>query len=392
MTNGEWPKVALGELMPGRGESVDPANHPSETFDLYSIPAFDSRQPEVLEGAQIGSTKQVVAPDDVLLSKIVPHIRRAWVVGKNRGRRMIGSSEWIVFRNARMFPGFMRHLLVEDRFHAKFMSTVSGVGGSLLRARPAHVAKIVIPLPPLAEQRRIAGVLDRAEALRAKRRAALAQLDSLTQSLFLDLFGDPPTNPKGWPKVELGEVVKLVGGYAFKSEEFAAEGNAVVRISNLTGDGIDLDGIARIPNAKLGKGVGYKIQPGDILIAMSGATTGKLGVVPLELSEDLYLNQRVGNYRIRDAARIQREFLLGLLCSPFYQRFLWQLAAGVAQPNVSGWQLESAVVPLPPISLQREFARRVTAVEALKTTQRASLAELDALFATLQHRAFRGEL
>ena len=255
-----------------------------------------------------------------------------------------------------------------------------------------YLKRADVVLPPLAEQRRIAEVLDRTEALRSKRRAALAQLDSLTQSLFLDLFGDPATNPKGFPKVELGEVVKLVGGYAFKSEDFAAEGNAVVRISNLTGDGIDLDGIARIPDHKLGKGAAFKIQPGEILIAMSGATTGKLGVVPLELGEDLYLNQRVGNYRIRDAARIQREFLLGLLRSPFYQRFLWQLAAGVAQPNVSGWQLESAVVPLPPIPLQREFARRVTAVEALKTAQRASLAELDALFATLQHRAFRGKL
>lgn len=81
---------------------------------------------------------------------------------------------------------------------------------------------------------------------------------------------------------------------------------------------------------------------------MSGATTGKLGVVPLELSKDLYLNQRVGNYRIRDAARIQREFLLGLLRSPFYQRFLWQLAAGVAQPNVSGWQLSQPSSRFPP--------------------------------------------
>ena len=251
---------------------------------------------------------------------------------------------------------------------------------------------ISIPLPPLAEQQRIAEVLDRAEALRAKRRNALAQLDSLTQSLFLEMFGDPATNPMGWPQIDLGEVVKLVGGYAFKSEDFTAEGNAVVRISNLSGDGIDLDGIARIPDEKLGKGVGYKIQPGDILIAMSGATTGKLGVVPLELSEDLYQNQRVGNYRILEETRIQREFLLGFLQSKFYHRFLWQLAAGAAQPNVSGWQLESAIVPLPPIELQREFARRVTAVETMKTAHRASLAELDALFATLQHRAFRGEL
>jgi len=266
------------------------------------------------------------------------------------------------------------------------------VGANLPRLSPSALAEFEIPLPPVVEQRRIAEVLDRAEALRAKRRAALAQLDSLTQSLFLDLFGDPATNPKGWPKVELGEVVKLVGGYAFRSEDFTADGNAVVRISNLTGDGIDLAGIARIPDDKLGKGVGFKIQPGEILIAMSGATTGKLGVVPLELGEDLYQNQRVGNYRIRDSALIQREFLLGVLRSSFYQRFLWQLAAGVAQPNVSGWQLESAFVPLPPIELQREFARRIGAVEKLKTAQRASLAELDALFATLQHRAFRGEL
>src|SRR5262249_11029867 len=137
-------------------------HHPDEVFDLYSIPAFDRREPEVLRGSEIGSTKQLVKPGDVMISKIIPHIRRAWVVGKNRGRRTIASSEWIVFRDKRIYPEFMRHVLVEDRFHAKFMSTVSGVGGSLLRARPAYVAKIEIPLPPLAEQRRIAEVLDRA--------------------------------------------------------------------------------------------------------------------------------------------------------------------------------------------------------------------------------------
>jgi type I restriction enzyme S subunit len=285
---------------------------------------------------------------------------------------------------------FLRLWLNGREFRSQITKLVTGTAQQ--NFGPSHLKATKITLPPLAEQRRIAEVLDRAEALRAKRRAALAQLDSLTQSLFLDLFGDPATNPKGWPKVELGEVVKLVGGYAFKSEDFTAKGNAVVRISNLTGDGIDLTDIARIPDDKLGKGVGFKIQPGEILIAMSGATTGKLGVVPLELGEDLYQNQRVGNYRIFDAARIQREFLLGLLRSTFYQRYLWQLAAGVAQPNVSGWQLESAAVPLPPIEFQREFARRVIAVEKLKTAQRASLAELDALFTTLQHRAFRGEL
>jgi len=265
-------------------------------------------------------------------------------------------------------------------------------GANLPRLNPTELARFEIPLPPLAEQRRIAEVLDRAEALRAKRRAALAQLDSLTQSLFLDLFGDPAINPKGWPKIELGKIVKLMGGYAFKSKDFADEGNAVIRISNLIGGGIDLTNVARIPSDKLCKGANFRIHPGDVLIAMSGATTGKLGVVPLDLGEELYLNQRVGAFRIRDAERAHRDFLLGLLRSSFYQQFLWQLAAGVAQPNVSGWQLESAVIPIPPMILQNEFARRVAVVEKLKTAHRAALAELDALFASLQHRAFRGEL
>src|SRR5439155_14732800 len=175
------PCIALGDLMATKSGSVDPSKFTEEIFDLYSIPAFDRGEPEIVAGSAIGSAKQVVEPGDVLLSKIVPHIRRSWIVGKARGRRIIASGEWIVFRSERANPDYLRQVLVGDPFHTQFMNTVAGVGGSLLPARPAHVAKIAIPLPPLTEQRRIAEVLDRAEALRAKRRATLGQLDSLTQ-------------------------------------------------------------------------------------------------------------------------------------------------------------------------------------------------------------------
>ena len=331
---------------------------------------------------------------DVLVAKITPCFENGKIVMADIPHAFgFGSTEFHVIRPRpdKLDPRFLLHFLRVPFFRIQGERRMTGSAGQ--RRVPANfLSTFDIPLPPLLLQRRIAEVLDKAEALRAKRRAALAQLDSLTQSLFLDLFGDPSANPKSWPNVALGAVVKLVGGYAFKSENFAEKGKAVVRISNLTGDGIDLNGIARIPDGKLGNGASYKINPGDILIAMSGATTGKIGVAPLELPEDLYLNQRVGSYRIRDTSLIQREFLLELLRSKFYQRFLWQLAAGAAQPNVSGTQLESAFIPLPPIALQREFARRIAAVEKLKTAQRAALAELDTLFASLQHRAFRGEL
>ncbi len=98
---------------------------------------------------------------------------------------MIGSGEWIVFRDDSVYPPYLRQLLTSDWFHPEFMRTVSGVGGSLVRARPSNVAKIKVPLPPFQEQRRTAAILDQAKALQAKRRQALAKLDTLTQSLFL---------------------------------------------------------------------------------------------------------------------------------------------------------------------------------------------------------------
>jgi len=96
--------VKLEEIMASKLGAVDPSKYPDEIFDLYSIPAFDNRQPEVVAGRDIGSTKQIVEPGDVLLSKIVPHIRRSWVVGENRNRRIIASGEWIVFRDKRICP------------------------------------------------------------------------------------------------------------------------------------------------------------------------------------------------------------------------------------------------------------------------------------------------
>jgi type I restriction enzyme S subunit len=192
--------------------SVDPSKYEDEAFDLYSIPAYDRGAPEVAQGSAIGSAKQVVEPQDVLLSKIVPHIRRTWVVGEDQGRRLIASGEWIVFRSPRAEPDYLRQVLRSDPFHVQFMQTVAGIGGSLLRARPAQVARISIPLPPLPEQRRIAAILDQADALRAKRREALTQLDSLTQSIFIEMFGDPVVNPHGFPVASLAEVCHCYSG------------------------------------------------------------------------------------------------------------------------------------------------------------------------------------
>ena len=202
----KWNLITMGDIALRRGGSVDPKKHPIEVFELYSIPAFDAGVPEVVTGSAIGSSKKAVQSNDVMISRIVPHIRRACVVGASNGHRQIASTEWIIFRDERIWPKYLRWVLVGDVFQSAFMRTVSGVGGSLLRARPAEVFKIQVPLPPLAEQKRIARILDAADALRAKRREALAQLDTLLQSTFLDMFGDPVINPMGWKVRSLGDL------------------------------------------------------------------------------------------------------------------------------------------------------------------------------------------
>jgi type I restriction enzyme S subunit len=250
---------------------------------------------------------------------------------------------------------------------------------------------ISITLPPLAEQRRIAEVLDRVEALRAKRRAALAQLDSLTQSLFLDIFGDPATNQKGWPVRQLQEVVKegtiVTYGIVQAGEEFRG-GVPYIRTGDIVDGEIVAAGLRHTDPTIAAKFRRSRVEAGDIVMSIR-ATVGTTALVPPELDG---ANLTQGTGKISPGEKTDRLFLLNFLRTSGTQHWISLQIKGATFREITLTRLRELPVAVPPIELQREFARRVTAVEKLKTAQRASLAELDALFATLQHRAFRGEL
>jgi type I restriction enzyme S subunit len=264
-----------------------------------------------------------------------------------------------------------------------------GVGQPFIGLGDAR--KLSVPFPPLAEQRRIAEVLDRAEALRAKRRAALAQLDSLTQSLFLDLFGDPISNPKNWPTVRFEEICErvTVGVVVKPASYYVSEGVPALRSLNIKPGKIvlqDLVYFSKTDNeTKLTK---TRLKAGDLVLVRSGQP-GTAAVVPRELDG-------VNAIDLLIATPLPKLIDVTFLCEFFNSAggrdLVLSRQRGQVQKHLNVGSLNEAVIPLPPIELQREFASRVMAVEKLKTAQRASLAELDALFATLQHRAFRGEL
>lgn len=379
-------KIALGEIMASKIGSVDPSKFRDEVFDLYSIPAFDSGKPEIVEGHKIGSAKQIVQPGDVLLSKIVPHIRRSWIVGENQGRRLIGSGEWIVFRSKKVHPEYLRHVLVADPFHVQFMSTVSGVGGSLLRARPAQVASIEIPLPPLDEQRRIAAILDKADAIRRKRQESIRLTEEFLRSTFLEMFGDPVMNPKGWEVRKFSDVGSLDRGVSKHRPRNAPEllGGPYPLIQ--TGDVANSGGYIRNHKSTYSE-IGLKqskMWPVGTLCITIAANIAKTGILTFDAC---FPDSVVGFSPNAQTTTEYVQYWLG-----FLQKILEDTAPESAQKNINLEILRNLEIPLPPIDLQRQFSKQLNNVQEMKAKQIAGVVSVDTFFNSLTHRAFRGEL
>ncbi len=248
----------------------------------------------------------------------------------------------------------------------------------------AKLKQIQIPLPPLAEQKRIAAILDAADALRAKRRQTIAELDALIQSTFLDLFGDPVTNPKGWNESTVGEVTTCIVPGRDKPKSFTGS-IPWVTTNDLIEKGFTFQSKANIglTSAEIQK-VKAKIIPTNSVIM---SCVGDLGICSIT-GRDLVMNQQLHAYLC--GSSLIPEFLT--YCLPFRKNWMIARATKTTLPYLNKTNCNSIPTVTPPLPLQQRFATIVETIEAQKARHRAHLAELDALFASLQHRAFSGGL
>jgi type I restriction enzyme S subunit len=206
---------------------------PDTTYELYSVPSWENKYPEIVEGKDIGSTKQSVSRNDVLLCKINPRINRVWVVGQYSENPLIASSEWIVIRNKQLFSKYLYYYLQSPQFRDMLISEQAGIGGSLTRAQPKRVATYPVLIPPLDVQQKIAVVLDKASALIELRRAQLDKLDLLIKSQFIEMFGAPATNIKRWPIVLLKDLFNVRSSKRVYQGEQTTQGVPFLRVSDL---------------------------------------------------------------------------------------------------------------------------------------------------------------
>jgi len=256
----------------------------------------------------------------------------------------------------------------------------------------AAIRDIPVPLPPLPEQRRIAAILDQADAVRRARREAIGLTEELLRSVFLEMFGDPVVNPRGWSTVSMGDVVVETQYGTSSKANSDRDGLPVLRMNNITKFGrIDVESLKWCPleHQEVAK---FTVRRGDLLF--NGTNTPELvGKTAVWDRDDVYA---FAGYLIRvrfDEEQVLPEYVSGFLNSTFGKRYLFMKAKpSNNMSNFSASLFRTIPVLLPPTGLQREFTAVLDEVEDHRSRLLEEASELDTLFSSLLQRAFRGEL
>jgi len=246
-----------------------------------------------------------------------------------------------------------------------------------------------LPLPPLEEQRRIAAILDKADGVRRKRKEAIRLTEELLKSTFLEMFGDPVTNPKGWEICELQNVCNRVTDGTHQPPNWADEGIPFLFVSNIVNGEIDFKVSKHITEESWFELTSRcPIEINDILYT----TVGSYGNAALVRTKNRFCFQRHIAHIKPDSRSIEPEFLLGMMQSDWIRQQADKQARGVAQKTLNLRELKKFTIFTPPIEEQKKYVKLRQGVEKQLSYYRSALEQSENLFNSLLQKAFRGEL
>lgn len=433
-----WEYIKLSALRGSKRNGFDPRLYPDEPFELYSVPSFEGRQPEILSGGEIGSAKQRVTPGQVLLCKINPRINRVWVVGDRTPSPKIASTEWVVLDPGAMFePRFLQLYLTQSSVRDYLAMNVSGVGGSLMRARTEAIDRISVPVPPLYEQRRIVEAIEtqltRLDAAVAALKRAQANLKRYRASVLkaavegrlvpteaelarqearpTRLINDGSATeaalmqrwtsltglevPDSWILTTLGELaVRITSGSRGWAQYYSESGPIFIRAQDIKTDALVLDEAAHVTLPAGAEGTRTRVRDGDILVTITGANVTKSALVTIAPDES-YVSQHVGLVSLAEP-QLSRWVHIWLI-APLHGRRLLELAAyGAGKPGLNLENLRELLVPLPPFSAQEhllsELRELLSATDVQERFVSDSLSRSNRLRQSILAQAFAGQL
>jgi type I restriction enzyme, S subunit len=367
-----WPTTRLDAVSVLDRQSVHPLGADVETFYI-GLEHVDSDGlidcVETIGSAEIKSNKFRFTDRHILFGKLRPYLRKI----ARPGFSGVCSTDIIpILVKEGLSRDYLFHLLRTPPMVELATSLCSGA--NLPRLSPKQLAAFKIPLPPLAEQKRIARILDAADALRQKRHESIAQLGMLLQSTFLDMFGDPVTNPMGWEVSSLGNLVQNEDGrrVPLKKENREKMDN---EFPYYGASGV----IDSVDN--------FLFDGDRLLIGEDGENLVSRATPIAFIAKGKYW---VNNHAhvLADNGRAELTFLKTTVNIIDLKPYL----SGSAQPKLNQKNLNRIPIPSPPLDLQHRFAAITESIEQQKNRQCEYLAELDSLFASLQSLAFKGEL
>lgn len=390
------PLSAIGDQVDRVSSWTPEREDPDGVFTYVDLSALDQNAKVVSRARELecsdapSRARQLIRAGDVLVSTVRPNLNGVALVPPELDGATASTGFCVLRPRARQLDArYLYQWVRSPRFVSDMVRKATGASYPAVSDRIVFESKL--PLPPLPEQRRIAEILDKADALRPKRRAALAQLDTLTQSIFHDMFGDPSTNPSGFPTKTLASLVReddtINYGVVQPGDDFDG-GIPLVRVGDLLEGRVSHTSLKRIAPSVEAAYKRSRLRGDEILVSC----VGSVGVVAAVEESQKGFNIARAVARVPVAESIERSFVIAYLKTDYVQRYFVSELRTVSQPTLNIKQLSETRVFIPPIELQRHFTNRAAALEALKGTHRAHLGELDALFASLQHRAFRGEL
>ena len=347
-------------------------------------------------GKYIEKTGKKIRPEGVSKSRMVKEGDFLLTNSMSFGRPYIMKTKgcihdgWLVLspKNENIHTDYFYYYLGSNEIKAKL--SLQAAGAVVKNLNKDIVKKLKISFPPLEQQKKIAAILDAADAYRQKTKALIAKYDELTQSLFLDMFGDPF---KG-NTLPLKDSIKIIGGYAFKSKDFVDSGIPLIKIGTVNKGYFDTKSFSFLPSELEEKYDKWIVNPGDILMSLTG-TVGKDDYGNVEkannFSDKYFLNQRVA--KLEPIGKVYlKEFLFGMFRNEKTKKELTKISRGVRQANISNRDIENLCMITPAIDSQQKYIDSVKSIETQKAQAQTSLEKAEELFASLLQRAFKGEL
>lgn len=390
----KWPMEKLGVVAPAKPIKKPKIADPNSVW-LLNLDMVESHTGRVIEKLfcspnEAGTSTHWFDENYVLYSKLRPYLNKV-VVPDGLG---LATTELVPMLPdpERLDRKYLAYYLRSEQFVRWVNEQVAGA--KMPRVSMKIFWEHEIPLPPLDEQKRIVAILDQADAIRQKRQQAIALADDFLRSVFLDMFGDPVTNPKGWVVKPLRkDIIHANNGLARRRKDEDNVGDIVLRLQDVHYDGIHFDKeLNRIALDDKEK-ARYKIDAGDILFIRVNGNPDYVGrsAVFNGHTEDVYHNDHI--IRIKVSSSLEPKFLSYVFNSHAGRRIIAKKTkTSAGQHTISQSGIEELTIYRPPLEKQKSFVKIMNALMSMIENSFKSDGLNVGLFAALSQKAFTGQL